>query len=183
MIRVTSAFAALSFVGLVSATIAQIPSTAHGTWRVKAPMPGGGGDVAAVVVGDKLFVFGGSEAPQATRTAAEYDPATDKWRERAPRMAGRNHLGIATVNGKIYTFGGFTRPVHQGANTDAAEYDPATDTWRMLAPMPTLLGSVGAAAVGGKIHVIGGRGVDGNTVGNHTVYDPTTNRWTILIST
>ena len=100
MIRVTSAFAALSFVGLVSATIAQIPSTAHGTWRVKAPMPGGGGDVAAVVVGDKLFVFGGSEAPQATRTAAEYDPATNKWRERAPTMPGRNHLGIATVNGK-----------------------------------------------------------------------------------
>ena len=138
-----------------TAARSQAPS---GTWMQKAPMPAVRGEVAAAVVGDKLFALGGGVAGKAVPRNEEYDPATDRWRERAPLPQPRDHLGVAAHDGKIYTFGGFTSSVHQGAGDVVFEYDPASDRWRTLAPMKAPRAAVGVAVLAGKIHVIGGRG-------------------------
>ena len=135
------------------------------------------GEVAAAVVGGKLYALGGNFAGQALPRNEEYDPATDRWRLRAPLPEGRDHLGVAAVNGKIYTFGGFTSSVHKGAGAVVFEYDPVSDTWRTLPPMKGPRASVGVAVIDGKIHVIGGRGLDAVTVATHEVYDPADAKW------
>ena len=106
-----------------------------GTWVPKTSMPALRGEVAAAVVGDKLYALGGAVNRQAVARNEEYDPATDRWRERAPLPQPRDHLGVAVVNGKIYTFGGFTSSVHQGSGDVVFEYNPASDFWRPLPPM------------------------------------------------
>ena len=106
-----------------------------GTWMPQTSMPALRGEVAAAVVGDKLYALGGAVNRQAVARNEEYDPATDRWRERAPLPQPRDHLGVAVVNGKIYTFGGFTSSVHQGSGDVVFEYNPASDFWRPLPPM------------------------------------------------
>jgi N-acetylneuraminic acid mutarotase len=162
-----------SLTGAVQAESPQSP----GTWTMKTPMPTARAEMAAAVVGGKLYAIGGNIGGTAVPHNTEYDPATDSWRQRNPMPVARDHIGIAAVNGKIYTFGGFTHTVHQGASTDVLEYDPATDAWRRRAPLKMPLGGVGAAVMDGKIHVISGRGPDGKTVDMHAVYDPATDSW------
>lgn len=104
-------------------------------------MPAPRGETAAIGLGGKLYVMGGSVLPigapyaKAVPRNEEYDPATDRWRVLAPLPVARDHLGLAVVNSKIYTFGGFSYSTHQGAGTDVFEYDPAVDKWRTLASL------------------------------------------------
>jgi hypothetical protein len=152
-------------------------ATPPGAWMPKAPMPALRGEVAATVVGGKLYALGGTVNRQAVARNEEYDPATDRWRERAPLPQPRDHLGVAVVNGKIYTFGGFTSSVHQGSGDVVFEYDPAADVWRTLAPMKAGRASVGVAVVGGKIHVVGGRTLPTAPGTTHEVFDPASGQW------
>ena len=61
-------------------------------------------------------------------------------------------------------------------------YDPGTDKWTEKAPMPTTAREhLTSAVVDGKLYVIGGRsnGMSYNVDANE-VYDPKTDKWTIL---
>src|ERR1700676_5567413 len=118
-----------ALIGLSLAAPARSQTASPGAWTVKAPMPAVRGEVAAVVLANKLYAIGGNVAGNAVARNEVYDPATDRWRTLAPMPLARDHLGLAVVNGKIYTFGGFVKTVHEGAGTDVFEYDPATDTW------------------------------------------------------
>jgi N-acetylneuraminic acid mutarotase len=170
------AISGLAITSVTFAVRAESPQSL-GTWTMKTPMPTARAEMAAAVVGGKLYAIGGNIGGTAVPHNTEYDPATDTWRQRTPMPIARDHIGIAAVNGKIYTFGGFTHTVHQGASTDVLEYDPAMDSWLRRAPLRMPFGAVGAAVVEGKIHVIAGRGSDGKTVNMHAVYDPAADTW------
>jgi hypothetical protein len=92
MVRTVTAFTTLVLAGLVSAGYAQNQSASQGTWQVKTPMPATGGEVAAAVVGDRLYALGGSDRTGATSINGEYDPAIDKWRSRAAAIGQRCFL-------------------------------------------------------------------------------------------
>src|SRR4029450_11253557 len=84
-------FIAVSVPAGVLAGIIALAAPAHpqsasppGAWMPKAPMPALRGEVAAAVVGDKLYALGGAVNRNAVARNEEYDPATDRWRERAP---------------------------------------------------------------------------------------------------
>jgi len=48
------------------------------TWTRKANLPIGRRNIAAAVVGDKIYVFGGHLG-----YVEEYDPAADKWTQKS----------------------------------------------------------------------------------------------------
>ena len=89
--------AVLAIVGWALPPVAQAQGAPHGSWTLKAPMPAARAEVAAVVVGNKLYVLGGNVDNAAVPGNAEYDPATDRWRERAPLPAAHDHLGLEQI--------------------------------------------------------------------------------------
>lgn len=169
----------LTAVSALVATAHPQPSGLPGSWTAKTPLPVARNEVAAVALGGKIFVLGGSYPRQKYDVAdnGEYDPALDRWRARAPMPHGLNHAGAAALNGKIYVVGGFVGSNHSGVNDSVFEYDPASDTWRELPPLSSPRGSVAVAAVAGKVHALGGRKNETDVVTTHEVYDPSTGKW------
>jgi hypothetical protein len=86
-----------------------------------APIPTPRGGVAAAVLGDQLFVFGGEgseDAPNGVFPDVEaYDPATDSWEVYPAMDVPRHGFGAAVVGDRIYLMGGATR---QGGGADSA---------------------------------------------------------------
>lgn len=73
-------------------------------------MPTARGGIAAVALGDRLFVFGGEESARTMAQTEAYDPSTDRWTAMAPMPTARHGLGAAAIGGKIYVIGGGVRP-------------------------------------------------------------------------
>ncbi len=151
-----------------------------GTWSVKGTMPYPRSEVAAVQVGDKIYVLTGHiPGTQATMFTQEYDPATQEWRDLPFVPYPASHAGAAAVDGKIYHVGGFVANVHVGAHDRVYEFDTATENWRQVASLSAPRGSPGVVALNGRIHAIGGRNPDLEVVGTHEIYDPASDSWTL----
>jgi N-acetylneuraminic acid mutarotase len=169
------------------------------TWSELPPMPTARGALAAVAVGNKIYVNGGARIPTGMdlpdglsgggpvdllATMEVFDTETGIWSTRAPMLTPRNHHGLAYADGKIYAIGGRVGSCFSGgwsSNVWMNEaYDIATNTWSMRAPMPTARSGIGIVTVDGRIHVLGGEGwVDdfGGVFRAHETYDPKTNTW------
>ncbi len=172
------------------------------SWTEKKPMPHPVHHGALASLGDKMYLFGGFEAPRAgppgwspVANSWEYDPANDSWKALAPLPAPRGGAAAAVANGKIYVVGGAAavpgakdpaiRPRQpQRSLATVEEYDPRTDRWRSRAPMPIACNHMGCESVNGKVYVIGGRlsgafiiGYPGN-IALVQAYDPATDSWT-----
>lgn len=153
-------------------------SPSIGAWTTRAPVPTPRSEVAAALVGGKIYVLAGIVAAGAA-TNEEYDPAADRWQRRRdvplPRGSnGRDHPAAAEVGGKLYLVGGFGA---DGRPLDSLlEYDPISDSWRELIPMPTARGALGAAAIDGKLYAVGGVTTRGDT-GAIELFDPSAGRW------
>ncbi len=72
----TLAIGGLAIGGSAFAVRAELPL---GTWTVKTPMPTARAEMAAAVVGGKLYAIGGNIGGTAVPHNTEYDPATDTW--------------------------------------------------------------------------------------------------------
>ena len=142
------------------------------TWKPLAPMPTRRGAGAAVEMGGRIYVVGGSTLPphhggpitEATvlpsvGTLEEYDPASGAWRTLQGMPTPRNHFTAAALDGKLYVIGGRIGDVNvtRSSNTDVVEaYDPAADVWTLRARMPTARSGTAGGAHAGKIYVVGG---------------------------
>ena len=167
-------------------------------WATLAPMPSTRGALAAVAVGNRVHVIGGSLLPDYAKarlgftpafggeqasTHEVYDTTTDRWSLLRPMLTGRNHHGVGHIDGKIYVIGGRVGSAFVGASTNIAAneaYDLATDSWLPRALLPTARSGVCCAVLKGKLHAIGGEGVTGPFQGafkEHEVYDPVANTW------
>jgi hypothetical protein len=90
---------------------------ATGRWEQHAPMPTARSGIAAVVLGGRIFVFGG-EAPAGTFNHVEaYDARSNSWSSHARMPTARHGLGAAAVAGRIYVISGGPTP---GASASAA---------------------------------------------------------------
>jgi N-acetylneuraminic acid mutarotase len=167
------------------------------SWKALAPMPTRRNAAAAVTVGGKIYVMGGTGllpgAPNPSPvgqlivlgTNEVYDPATDKWETKRPAPTPRNHPAIGAVGGKIYLIGG--RAGHNNvANMISSpsdvveEYDPATDRWNAMSKMPTARSGHGWATYQGRIYVAGGEIRDYHldaVFRDFEVFDPALNQW------
>jgi N-acetylneuraminic acid mutarotase len=162
-------------------------------------MPTTRGALAAVAVGQKIYVNGGAGIPQGMQlpdglvgggpvdlysTLEVFDTDTNTWTKLAPMPTPRNHHSIGYVDGKLYAIGGRVGSCYSGgwsSNVWMNEaYDIATNTWATRAPMPTARSGTGIAVLDGKIYVLGGEGwIDdfGGVFRTNEVYDPKTNSW------
>ena len=117
--RLTLCLLVLAMEGLFLDHYAQ----AQGKWVTRAPMPSSRTEVAAAVLGDKIYVIGGFA--QGGNLVEEYDTETDRWRRRAPLPRPLHHVGAAAVGGKVYAIGGYV--TGSGSVNTVYEYDPVAD--------------------------------------------------------
>jgi hypothetical protein len=83
---------------------------AANTWEQRAPMPTARSGIAAAVLVDWMFGFGG-EGPAGTFNQVEaYNPRRDSWTSYARMPTARHGLGAATVAGRIYVISGGPAP-------------------------------------------------------------------------
>ncbi|ELU07031.1 hypothetical protein CAPTEDRAFT_177060 [Capitella teleta] len=101
-----------AFGGLVT-RVTQEFDPALNEWRMRSRMPGGCYG-SAVALGDKIYVFGGSQ-----RECYSYDPENDEWKVLS-KPTHQYYLNVATVwKGKILV----------GDKEHVEEYDPVDDRW------------------------------------------------------
>jgi len=121
-------------------------------WSRTSPLPNARGGHAAVVLNDKIHVFGGGNSVSTLADHSEYDPATNIWRELAPLPRAEGSPAAVVVAGKIYVIGGRSGSSDFG---DVYVYDPETDTWS-TGPSIEPRGTAGAVAYCGGIYLFGG---------------------------
>ncbi len=164
---------------------------AMGTWTDGAPAPTHRSEVAAGVIGGKIFLLGGFEEPgpndvltlAVSRTVEQYDPIWNGWTAKAPLPARLHHAAVAVVDRQLFVIGGFTQSGVSVWQPTAAvyRYDVASDTWTERQSMPTARGALGAAVVDGKIIAVGGYNGTGNPAAVES-YDPATDTWSTMAS-
>lgn len=121
-------------------------------WSMASPLPHPRGGHIAVVLDNKIHVFGGGNSVSTIADHSEYDPATNAWRELAPLPRAEGSPAAAVVAGKIYIIGGRSGPSDYG---DVYVYRPETDTWSS-GPAIEPRGTAGAVAYCGGIYLFGG---------------------------
>lgn len=168
-------------------------------WSALPPMPTPRGALAAVAVGNKIYVVGGAKIPSGTEladglnvggpvailgTTEVFDTETNTWTTLKSMPLPRNHHDAAYLDGKLYVVGGIIGscfPGGRSSNVSMNEaYDIATDTWSTRAPMATARSGIGVAALDGRIYVIGGEGWADELNGvfrANEAYDPKSDSW------
>jgi len=143
-----------------------------GKWEKGASMPVSLGEVAAGIVGKKLYVVG-----EGSPVTLSYDLSTGAWGSStalAQRPYVGHHHAAEVVGGKLYLVGGLGK----GAGK-VQIFDPASNSWKLGADMPFAAGSSSTAVIGGRIYAAGGI-VGSSTTTRSAVYDPAANRWVEL---
>jgi len=147
------------------------------TWTTVASLTSARSDLAAAVVGHRIFVFGGFDAnSEAVSTVEVYLPHQNKWsgglKPMPTRRATFNY--VVPLRGLVYVIGGFDESFVTLATVEA--YDVVHDMWEEGLPsMPTRRASAGSVRYGNKIFVLGGttgNGIGGDPVAANEVYVP-----------
>jgi N-acetylneuraminic acid mutarotase len=160
------------------------PQGPPGRWVSRAALPIPRSEMAwAAALEGRMHIVGGYGEGRVDRAYHHvYDPADDRWFNAAPLPRGANHVAVAAEGGRLYALGGF---IEQNRNPDhnAYVYEAATDRWTPIAPLPRPRGAAAAVILNGRLHLIGGASEPSEeraSVGWHEVYDPRTDRWSVL---
>jgi N-acetylneuraminic acid mutarotase len=156
------------------------------TWTTKASLPTPTANMAACVIGDKIYVVSGmTDISKPTLSSSNwiYDPSSNSWSLAAPIPTSVFNYASAVVDNKIYIEGGGLSGSPYYSNLNQV-YDPQTNSWTIGEPLPASLLSASAGATIGvlsaaKLYVFGGtkNGYDGLTTTQ--IYDPQTDNWTL----
>ena len=124
----------------------------------------------AGVVGNRIYVIGGTGWPRVDNTPGpyltvieEYDPISRQWQKKSDMLHSRGSCATVVVRDEVYLIGGFTWEAggfKQLATVDV--YNPQRESWRESPALPTALFPAGAATVNGNIYVFGGLEFGGN---------------------
>lgn len=123
-------------------------------WSTLDPKPVPVTDVAAAVIGGKIYIPGGrTQSGEISDILEIYAPLEESWEKGADLPVGLSGYAIVPYEGNLYLFGGWDGETYRST---VYEYNPELDRWREMSPMATPRGYAGAAVAGGKIYVVGG---------------------------
>jgi N-acetylneuraminic acid mutarotase len=170
--------ATLSAIEVTPKTQTTPPPIGNLSWSSKKAMPGARAESSSLVIGGRLWVFGGyyttSPLWQSSYRTYSYDPATDLWREHAAMPAKLSHTGTATDGRYAYLAGGYLTKDdgHQVfAQTAVYRYDTHANTWNTLKSLPAARGAGAMAYLNGKLHFFGGLDASRTDKLDHWVLD------------
>jgi hypothetical protein len=142
------------------------------TFASLAELPSFQNNAGAVALGDRVYVFGGSNNfGNPVATARAYDPATDTWEELRSMPTARSAPAVAVQGHLIYVIGGFNGTALQSVEI----YNTRDNTWATGATLPEGRSGAFATNYGGLLYLLGGYNPQGNVSG--TVYRFTNGRW------
>src|SRR5437660_1153844 len=89
-------------------------------WSTRPPIPTARSGLAAAVVDNELWVFGGEDVLDFVVHAEVevYNPATNSWRQLPNMPAGRHGIWASAIGNKIYIPGGVVGPGGSASNTN-----------------------------------------------------------------
>lgn len=172
---------------------AEIWDPRTGAWRPTASMATGRfAHTASRMAGGTVLVAGGcSPTCQAPGDSAEiFEPTSQRWRRVAPMKVARGaHTANVMANGDVMVVGGVTNG--EKAVASAERYDAKKGTWTKTAHMHVPRALHSATVLGdGRLLVAGGVTDDparegggdlaGDVVASAEVYDPGTDRWSLV---
>ena len=144
------------------------------SWARGTDKPTPVANVSAVVLGDEIYVPGGSLSSGAISDQLEiYDPRADAWHAGHPLPQAVCGYALVAYDGQMYLFGGLRDSIYTG---ESFRYDPGQDQWTALAAMPTSRAFAGAGVIGDRIYVVGGYDGDAE-LATCQMYDPQVDRW------
>ncbi len=147
-------------------------------WELGEEMPTHRTEIAADLLDDKIYVFGGADYQKdgVIDTVEVYDPETNTWTTAAPLPIPIDHTSAVAYDGKLYLVGGF---LENKVSTDKLFiYDPIENKWTMGSPLPSPRGALTAEVINGTIYAIGGVNKDHQPVNTNEAYDVKANAWT-----
>lgn len=121
-------------------------------WGEASQLPSARGGHAAVVLNEKIHVFGGGNSLSTLADHSQFDPVTNTWRDLAPLPRSEGSPAAVVVDGKIYVIGGRSGYSDFG---DTYIYDPVADAWSN-GPSIDPRGTSGAVYYCGGIYLFGG---------------------------
>ncbi|CAI8583479.1 unnamed protein product [Vicia faba] len=92
-------------------------------------------------------------------------------------------FGVAVINGSFLVMAGHS--LIDGAVSVSAEvfqYNSNLDSWSRLSNMNVARYAFACAEVNGLVYAVGGYGAEGDSLSSVEVYDPDTNKWTMIES-
>ncbi len=146
-------------------------------WEPVADAPLARFEGQSVVVGRKLYVFGGytdgSIIPKSFEVNV-YNPADDTWGTLPELPRPLTHAGTATDGRSIYLAGGVVGSENPQdtakipATTEVWRFDTRTELWLAMPPLPQPRGAGALVVLGNDLHYFGGTGEDRyQEVGEH----------------
>lgn len=123
-------------------------------WRRIADAPTERQEVAAAVVGGKIYVAGGLVSNGATAAVEIYDPASDSWTTGPPLPLAVHHAMAAEQGGRLFVMGGIA--ISRGGAAVRDVFILEDGRWRQGPPLRRPRAAGAAASVGGRIVVVGG---------------------------
>ncbi|XP_023899762.2 F-box/kelch-repeat protein At1g67480 [Quercus suber] len=102
-----------------------------------------------------------------------------------PQMPGplKAGFGVVVLDGKLLVMAGYSVVDGTGsASADVYQYDSCLNSWSKLANMNVARYEFACAEVKGMVYAVGGYGMDGNSLSSVEVYNPDTDKWTLIES-
>ena len=114
------------------------------SWCTKAWMSTARIAAAAVVIGDRMLVFGGHNgSDEKLDTCEAFDPVADAWCPLPPMLVVRHPISAVEWGGRAFVFGRV-----RGSTIFSGEcFDPVLGTWSPIAPMTTTHYNIAVVAV------------------------------------
>lgn len=124
---------------LLLSTVSILSQRQPNQWCGNFPVMPGTGTIwghASVVLGDTIYVAGGSSSGAPTTNFYKYSISSNVWTVGAGTPVAKSGGDLVACRNKIYYIGGGNTAIATGTS-ETFVYDPATGIWSALADIPT----------------------------------------------